>query len=74
MLNIARNPQSLSKAAPNTANLTPDAALSSVRNVSRAQLVTAAVVFAEVLGFFTVGEMIGKLKIVGYRGEVHHEH
>jgi len=37
-------------------------------------MMTAGVVGAEVLGFFTVGEMIGKMKLVGYHGEVHHEH
>ncbi|KAI9824177.1 MAG: ATP synthase subunit G atp20 [Phylliscum demangeonii] len=37
--------------------------------VSRQRLVVAAVVAAEVLGFFTVGEMIGRFKVVGYRGK-----
>ena len=36
-------------------------------------LTSAGVVLAEVVGFFTVGEMIGRLKIVGYRGG-HAEH
>ncbi|KAJ5491048.1 hypothetical protein N7539_002615 [Penicillium diatomitis] len=27
---------------------------------------------AEIIGFFTVGEMIGRMNIVGYRGEVAH--
>ena len=38
--------------------------------MDRAQWVSAGVVFAEVLGFFTVGEMVGRMKFVGYRGEV----
>jgi len=42
--------------------------------MSSQQMMTAGVVGAEVLGFFTVGEMIGKMKLVGYHGEVHHEH
>jgi hypothetical protein len=29
---------------------------------------------AEVLGFFTVGEMLGRFKIVGYKGDAGHEH
>ena len=33
-------------------------------------MVAAGVVGAEVLGFFTVGEMIGRMKLVGYRGGV----
>jgi len=53
---------------------TPEGILSSVRNVNRQQLASFGVVAAEVLGFFTVGTMIGRLKIVGYHGEVHHEH
>lgn len=47
--------------------------LNSVRNMSREQMISAGVIGAEVLGFFTVGEMIGRMKLVGYRGEVHHE-
>lgn len=34
-------------------------------------MVSAGVVGAEVLGFFTVGEMVGRFKLVGYRGDVH---
>lgn len=52
----------------------PEGMLSSVRNVNRQQLATIGVIAAEVLGFFTVGTMIGRLKVVGYHGEVHHEH
>ena len=37
-------------------------------------MAAVGVVGAEVLGFFTVGEMIGRLKLVGYRGDKeHHE-
>jgi F-type H+-transporting ATPase subunit g len=53
---------------------TPESILSNIRNVDRKQLVSISVVFAEVLGFFTVGTMIGRMKVVGYHGEVHHEH
>ncbi|KAK4465510.1 ATP synthase subunit G, mitochondrial [Cladorrhinum samala] len=42
-----------------------------VRNISRTQVVTGGVLLAELLGFFTVGEMIGRLKLVGYHGETH---
>jgi len=41
--------------------------LSSVRNMTGTQAAAVGVVIAEVIGFFTVGEMIGKMKIVGYR-------
>ncbi|KJZ71472.1 hypothetical protein HIM_09111 [Hirsutella minnesotensis 3608] len=52
----------------------PQNFLHQVRNMGTAQLVTGGVIFAECLGFFTVGEMIGRLKIVGYRGEVGHHY
>jgi F-type H+-transporting ATPase subunit g len=42
--------------------------------MNQAQMVSAGVIVAEVLGFFTVGEIIGRMKLVGYRGEVHHDH
>jgi F-type H+-transporting ATPase subunit g len=38
--------------------------------LNRPQLISAGIISAEVLGFFTIGEMIGKMKIVGYRGDV----
>ncbi len=42
--------------------------------MNRQQMVTAGVVGAEVLGFFTVGEMLGRMKLVGYTGDQeHHE-
>jgi len=47
----------------------PQAILQSIRNIGTTQLVTGGVVLAECLGFFTVGEMIGRFKIVGYHGE-----
>ncbi|KYK54138.1 hypothetical protein DCS_06095 [Drechmeria coniospora] len=40
-----------------------------IRNVSNVQLAAGAVVFAECLGFFTAGEMLGRFKLVGYHGE-----
>ena len=37
-------------------------------------MISGGVIVAEVLGFFTVGEMLGRLKLVGYRGDrEHHE-
>ncbi|OCT50277.1 ATP synthase subunit g, mitochondrial [Cladophialophora carrionii] len=73
--NVLRNPRSIASSASSvTSSINPDAVLSSIRNVNRRQLTTAGIIFAEVLGFFTVGEMLGRLKIVGYHGEPHHEH
>jgi len=39
-----------------------------------AQLVGLGVIGAELLGFFTVGEMIGRMKLIGYRGETGAHH
>jgi len=66
-----RNPSALFSKA-DAAN--PTTVLSQIRNVNRAQLVTGGVVLAEVLGFFTVGEMIGRFKLVGYRGDTGAHH
>ena len=56
----------------NTNTFTPEGILSRVRNMNGQQLASAGVIGAEVLGFFTVGQMLGRLKLVGYRGDVHH--
>lgn len=73
--NAVRNPRSLSSGAASVSNaINLDSILRSVRNVNRQQLTTVGLVSAEVLGFFTVGEIIGRFKIVGYHGEPHHEH
>ena len=41
--------------------------------MDRKQWAIAGVTAAEVIGFFSVGEIIGRMKIVGYRGETGHE-
>jgi F-type H+-transporting ATPase subunit g len=75
VVNAARNPRSLMSTASSTANsVNPESVLSSIRNVNGRQLAAVGIVFAEVLGFFTVGEMVGRMKLVGYHGEMHHEH
>jgi F-type H+-transporting ATPase subunit g len=38
------------------------------------QWAAGGVIVAELLGFFTVGEMIGKMKLVGYRGDTGAHH
>ena len=74
-MNAVRNPGGLLNRTTDTASsMSPEAFLNRVRNMSTQQMVAAGVVGAEVLGFFTVGEMIGRMKLVGYRGGVaHHE-
>ncbi|ETN46854.1 uncharacterized protein HMPREF1541_01043 [Cyphellophora europaea CBS 101466] len=52
----------------------PVATLNTIRNVNRQQLAQFGVVGAEILGFFTVGTMIGRMKVVGYHGEPAHGH
>lgn len=42
------------------------------RTASRKEAAQIGVIVAELIGFFTVGEMVGRRKIVGYRGKVEH--
>lgn len=75
VINIVRNPAGMLNQTTNSASsVSPESILNRIRNLNREQMVAAGVVGAEVLGFFTVGEMIGRLKLVGYRGDTaHHE-
>ncbi|KAI1774615.1 mitochondrial ATP synthase g subunit-domain-containing protein [Hypoxylon cercidicola] len=61
--------QSVSKVVQSPATLIQQA-----QNISRAQLVAGGVLAAECIGFFTVGEMIGRFKVIGYRGDKHAAH
>lgn len=61
LLNNLRNPS----------NLNPNTLINRIRNADNQQMVNAGIVTAEVIGFFTVGEMIGRMKIVGYRTSGH---
>ena len=73
MINVFRRPSSLlAQKAESSSTSSPEQLLRRVRNIDRAQLARGGVIFAEVLGFFTVGEMVGRMKLVGYRGDVHH--
>ncbi|KAJ5204972.1 uncharacterized protein N7498_005851 [Penicillium cinerascens] len=70
LINVSKNP-----AALKSMNLpSPQNFLARVRNASPKELALAGVTVAEVIGFFTVGEMIGRMNIVGYRGEPAHGH
>src|SRR5438046_3908618 len=70
-----RHPSSLySSSGGNPGYLTPSRILYQVRNISREQLVTLGVVSAEVFGFYKVGEIIGRRKLVGYRGDTAEHH
>ncbi|KAI4191242.1 MAG: hypothetical protein LQ346_004795 [Caloplaca aetnensis] len=73
LIQAVRHPASLFNQATTSGSATPSSILTRVRDLNSRQLGSAGVVAAEVLGFFSVGEMIGRMKIVGYRGaEEHH--
>lgn len=67
VLNGLKNP---SAATPSN----PFQAISKLRNMDTQQLATAGVVVAEVIGFFTIGEMLGRFKIIGYRSSASEHH
>lgn len=79
----ARHPSALLSSAEQTASSmantasaaasNPQSYLSRLRSLDSTTVTTTAVVAAEVLGFFTIGEMIGRFKIVGYHGDAHPE-
>jgi hypothetical protein len=74
-LHLVRNPGSIMSAASSSAgSIQPQNILNQARNFSTADLTSVGIIAAEVIGFFTVGEIIGRLKIVGYRtsGDAHH--
>jgi len=52
----------------------PSSILQQTRNLSRAQVIRGGVLVAECLGFFTVGEMVGRFKLIGYHGETEAAH
>lgn len=52
----------------------PQALVQQIRNIGTPQLAAGGVILAECLGFFTVGEMVGRFKLVGYHGETGAHH
>ncbi|KAK5695848.1 ATP synthase subunit G atp20 [Elasticomyces elasticus] len=83
--NALRNPSALMNQTQSQANQAagqaakvaenPDALMSRLRNFDSGAVASVGVIAAEVLGFFTVGEMLGRFKIIGYRsGEVPAHH
>jgi F-type H+-transporting ATPase subunit g len=71
-MNALRNPTSLfNRVASEASNTSPQNMLAQVRGMSSAQWATIGVVAAEVVGFFSVGEIIGRFKLVGYRAKEH---
>lgn len=75
MMNMLRNPSGLvNRSVDNASSISPENILGRIRNLDARQMATVGIVGAEVLGFFTIGEILGKMKLVGYRGDQeHHE-
>jgi len=80
--NALRNPSSLvnqsaqrmGSAVENTAQQAvqqPESFMTQLRNMDSGAMITVGVVAAEAIGFFSIGEMIGRFKIIGYRGDAH---
>ncbi|KAL2006815.1 hypothetical protein VTN00DRAFT_9483 [Thermoascus crustaceus] len=70
LINALRNPSALKNInIPN-----PQEFVARLCKADKKTLAFYGVTAAEVLGFFTVGEMIGRRKIVGYRGAPEHAH
>ena len=68
--NVIRNPRSITSAVPAGSG---QQLLSQARNTNGEHMSSYAIILGQVLGFFTVGEMIGRMKLVGYYGAAHHE-
>jgi len=65
MMNSIRTPTQI--ANQTSGILSPSYIMNTVRNMDNQQLVNVGIVAAEAIGFFTVGEMIGRMKLIGYR-------
>ena len=74
LYNALRHPAKVFTQASTSSAATPESILSRIRNMDGKQLASAGIIGAEVLGFFTVGEMLGRRKLVGYRGDKEHHH
>lgn len=68
LINVLKNPAAIK----NLSMPSPQGFLTRVRNANAKEIALFGVTAAEVIGFFTVGEMIGRMNIVGYRGEPAH--
>ncbi|EON67148.1 hypothetical protein W97_06401 [Coniosporium apollinis CBS 100218] len=80
MINALRHPASLFSQTATSSAAQPTNILSRMRNVSGQDMAAAGVVAAECIGFFSIGEMLGRMKVVGYRtsapapdAQVHHK-
>ncbi|KAI5303067.1 hypothetical protein KEM55_000733, partial [Ascosphaera atra] len=73
LIRALQSPSSIPSCLAKTAeSLKYDTVRAKLSGMSCAQWAGVGIVAAEVIGFFSVGEMIGRRKIVGYHGEVEH--
>jgi F-type H+-transporting ATPase subunit g len=73
--NALKNPSSLLNVSASTVEASsaqPVNLLNRVRGASQQQWIGAGIIVAEVIGFFSVGEIIGRFKLVGYRAKEEH--
>lgn len=73
--NAVRNPSALMSQTQGAAQSTaqqaasnPQSFLTRLRNMDSDTLLATGIVTAETIGFFCVGEMIGRFKVIGYWG------
>jgi F-type H+-transporting ATPase subunit g len=71
LIKLLQNPKQLANTVSSSPLLQPSNLLSTVKNADTATVTKYAVVAAEVIGFFSVGEIIGRMKLVGYRSSRH---
>ncbi|USW53410.1 Putative ATP synthase, F0 complex, subunit G [Septoria linicola] len=69
----SRTAKAVEKTADQAIN-NPQSFLERLRNLDSATLTQVGIVSAETIGFFSIGEMIGRFKIIGYRSNAAHEH
>lgn len=61
-----------SSAAQSTAqSMSPQSIIKRIQSMDNQQMISVGVVAAEAIGFFTVGEMIGRMKLIGYSSSQH---
>ncbi|KAL8671186.1 MAG: hypothetical protein Q9168_004303 [Polycauliona sp. 1 TL-2023] len=72
LMRVIRQPATLFTEATTSSSATPNGMLARIRNANSQQVASAGVIFAEVLGFFTVGEMLGSAHATGlvYNGKL----
>ncbi|PUU75877.1 mitochondrial ATP synthase g subunit-domain-containing protein [Tuber borchii] len=68
ILNMLKHPRALIDSAWASPTLQPTYILTQLRQLTSKEYAQFSVLGAEVIGFYTIGKMIGRRKIVGYRG------